>query len=111
MTTIMQLKLSHEYFKVYLFKFNYADINQCNCRKYYNVKQTAEHLVIKYSNYAAEQQVMRSELNQSMLNFKYLMITEKGLNVLIKYIQKILTATRKWQSNLTDAEDWQHQEG
>ena len=109
-TIIMQLKLFYEYFKAYLFKFNHADTNQCNCRRYYNVKQTAEHLVVECSNYAAEQQAMKLELNQSVLNFKYLLTTEKGLNVLIKYIQKTLIATRKWQLNLTNSENWQHQE-
>ena len=52
---------------------------------------------------------MKLELNQSILNFKYLTTTNKELNALIKYLQRTLMTIKKWQLRLTDIniEKWQ----
>ena len=87
----MQLKLNHEYFKFYLHKLKHADSVLCR----YKRKQTAEHLIVQCSNYQYKQEELKLELNQLILNFKYLTTTNKELNALIKYLQKTLMTTRK----------------
>ena len=101
----MQLKLRHKYFKFYLYKIKHTDFNLYSCKK----KQIAEHLIIKCLNYQYKQSKLKYELNTSLLNFKYLMKTQRELTELIKYLQSTWVAIRKWQLNLTDSEAWQHQ--
>ena len=60
-------------------------------------------------NYQHEQSKLKYELNMSLLNFKYLIKTQRGLTELIKYLQSTWVATRRWQLNLIDSEAWQHQ--
>ena len=40
-STIMQLKLNHDYFKAYLYKLRHAETNLYTCKQ----KQTSEHLI------------------------------------------------------------------
>ena len=107
-STIMQLKLNHEYFKSYLYRLKHTNSFLCRCKR----KQTAEHLIVQCSNYRYEQKEMKLELNQLILNFKYLTTTNKELNALIKYLQKTLMMIRKWQLRLTDIDikQWQSEE-
>ena len=99
----MQLKLNHGYFKVYLHRLRHTETNLCT----YKQKQTSEHLIVQCQNYETEQEELKQKLNQKTLSFKYLTKTQLNLTSLIKYIQKTLVATRKWQLDLMNLNLWQ----
>ena len=103
----MQLKLNHGYFKAYLHRLRHAETNLCTCKQ----KQTSEHLIVQCQNYKIKQEELKQELNQKTLNFKYLIKTQLDLTSLVKYIQKTLVATKKWQLGLIDSNLWRQKEG
>ena len=96
----MQLKLNHNYFKAYLHRLRYTETNLYTCKQ----KQTSEHLIVQCQNYETEQEELKQELNQKTLNFKYLIKIQIGLASLIKYIQKTLVTTKKWQLDLVNSD-------
>ena len=103
----MQLKLNHNYFKAYLHKLKHTKTNLYTCKQ----KQTSEHLIVQCQNYKIKQEELKQKLNQKTLSFKYLTKTQLGLASLVKYIQKTLVATRKWQLGLVDLDSWQQKGG
>ena len=89
--TIIQLKISHEYFRLYL-KNILNDYIETYTKRY-NKIQIAEHLLIDCLNYKEKIDEMRKKL--SLTNIIVFFNTAKEINLLIKYLKSTKTNTKK----------------
>ncbi len=91
LSIIIQLKMSHGYFRSYLKNILNEYTGRCISRC--NEIQTPEHLLIKCIHYREEIEEMKKHL--LIINITVLFDTKKELDLLIKYLKSTKIETRK----------------
>jgi hypothetical protein len=68
-----QLKIGHSYNKAYLHRTDKLDSLNCSC----GAKQTPEHLLLSCKWYNSDRQILRQDLDNSLLTFPLLLVTRR----------------------------------
>jgi hypothetical protein len=93
LSTHMQLKLGHGYFKSYLHRLFKYDSKICQFCK---TTENPEHLILHCRRYAQIRSKIKSDKKLNQLSLKMLFSTKTGLNFLYEYLKTTGIATRKW---------------
>jgi ribonuclease HI len=93
-STILQLKFEHEYFKSYLVKLSKYETNKCN--ENCNFIQTSKHLLLHCRHFINQRSVMINEMKSQTTTLKTLFEIKKDIENLKKFLIDIEIVTRKW---------------
>ncbi len=93
-STIMQLKFEHEYFKSYLVRLSNYETKKCN--ENCNFTQTSKHLLLHCHHFINERSIMINQMKSQTITLKTLFETKKRIENLKKFLIDTEIATRKW---------------
>jgi ribonuclease HI len=93
-STIMQLKFEHEYFKSYLIRLSNYETKKCN--ENCNFTQTSKHLLLHCHYFTHERSIMINQMKSQITTLKTLFKTTKDIKNLRKFLIDIEIVTRKW---------------
>ncbi len=93
-STIMQLKFEHEYFKSYLVRLSNYETKKCN--ENCNFSQTSKHLLLNCHHFINERSNMINQMKCQIITLKTLFETKKDLENLKKFLIDIEIVTRRW---------------
>jgi hypothetical protein len=109
-STIMQLKLEHEYFKSYLVKLSNYETKKCN--ENCNFTQNSEHLLLNCHHFTNERSKLINEMKFQIITLKTLFETKKNIENLRKFLINIEIVTRRWilsdlnEENEDEEDEW-----
>ncbi len=93
-STIMQLKFGHGYFKSYLIRLSNYETKKCN--ENCNFTQTPKHLLLHCRHFTHERSIMINQMKSQTTTLKTLFETKKNIENLRKFLIDTEIATRKW---------------
>jgi hypothetical protein len=100
-STIMQLKLEHDYFKSYLIRLSNYDTKICN--ENCNFTQNSQHLVLNCHHFVTERSILMNKMKSQTITLKILFETKKDLENLKEFLINTKMITRRWI--LSDSEE------
>ncbi len=93
-STIMQLKLEHDYFKSYLIRLSNYDRKKCNENCHF--VQNPEHLLLNCRHFIIERSKFINNMKSQNFTLKTLFETKKDIENLKIFLINIEIVTRKW---------------
>jgi ribonuclease HI len=102
-STIMQLKLEHDYFKSYLIRLSNYDTKKCN--ENCNLTQSSKHLLLHCHHLTNDRSNLIKNMKSQNTTLKTLFETKKSLENLRIFLINTEIATRKWILSDVDEEN------
>jgi Ribonuclease HI len=94
LSSYMQLKLGHGFFRTYIGKIDRNIDLYCNCGE--ETVQNPTHLVLECKNYRMERKKMFENLDNRHRTMEFLFSTRIGREKLVKFIEETKIASRQW---------------
>ena len=101
-SAFFQLKISHGYFKSYLYRLGHVTSDICRCG---HIKESPDHLLLYCTEYASQRLALREELRNIPISLQLILNTTLGIAATAKYLAKTEIATRKWHVTRRDEEE------
>ncbi len=93
-STIMQLKLEHDYFKSYLIRLSHYDTKKCN--ENCNFIQNSKHLLLHCHHFTNQRSKMIKKMKSQNITLKTLFETKKDIENLRIFLIDIKIVTKRW---------------
>jgi hypothetical protein len=105
-STIMQFKFEHEYFKSYLIRLSNYETKKCN--ENCNFTQISKHLLLHCRHFTHERSIMINQMKSQTTTLKTLFETKKSIENLRKFLIDTEIVTRKWilEDTKENEEEW-----